>query len=341
MTITAPTTELVTAPADTDPAAQEEAFAEKVFGALLGAQETQAAFVGHRLGWYQALVDGPLTSTELAERTGTAERYAREWLEHQTVAGWLACDNPGADHSERRFRLPPAHVAVLTDPESLSHVLPFACLVAGLGKHLDTIIGAYRTGGGVSWAELGEDPREAQAAGNRPLFVKQLGHELLASVPDIDAALRAGGRVADIGAGFAWSSIGVAQAYPAATVDAYDIDAPSVEAARRNIAEAGLADRVRAHCVDAGTIDPDQPYDLVMAENVGETFTGEPDDVERLMYGVSLMCCLPDGKAHECSVETGTVMRPSTFEGYAIEAGFSSVEILPIDNDFFRFYRLR
>ncbi len=372
MTITAPTTELVTAPADTDPAAQEEAFAEKVFGALLGAQETQAAFVGHRLGWYQALVDGPLTSTELAERTGTAERYAREWLEHQTVAGWLACDNPGADHSERRFRLPPAHVAVLTDPESLSHVLPFACLVAGLGKHLDTIIGAYRTGGGVSWAELGEDPREAQAAGNRPLFVKQLGHELLASVPDIDAALRAGGRVADIGAGFAWSSIGVAQAYPAATVDAYDIDAPSVEAARRNIAEAGLADRVRAHCVDAGTIDPDQPYDLVMAlecihdlpdpvsvlatmrrlagdtgavvvmdENVGETFTGEPDDVERLMYGFSLMCCLPDGKAHECSVETGTVMRPSTFEGYAIEAGFSSVEILPIDNDFFRFYRLR
>ncbi len=372
MTITAPTAEPDTVSAVADLAAQEEAFAEKVFGALLGAQETQAAFIGHRLGWYRALAEGPATSAELADRTGTAERYAREWLEHQTVAGWLACDNPDVDRGERRFRLPPAHTAVLTDPESLSYTLPFAYLVASLGKHLDAIVDAYRAGGGVSWAELGEDPREAQAAGNRPLFVKQLGHEYLASVPDIDAALRAGGRVADIGAGFAWSSIGVALAYPEAAVDAYDIDAPSIEAAQRNIAEAGLADRVRAHCVDAGTIELDEPYDLVMAlecihdlpdpvsvlatmrrlagdtgavvvmdENVGETFTGEPDDIERLMYGFSLTCCLPDGKAHECSVETGTVMRPSTFEAYATEAGFSSVEILPIEHDFFRFYRLR
>ncbi len=79
---------------------------------------------------------------------------------------------------------------------------------------------------------------------------------------------------------------------------------------------------------------------IVMDERVGERFTGEPDPVEQLMYGFSLMCCLPDGRNAPESVATGTVMRPATFEGYAVDAGFSGVDILPIENDFFRFYRL-
>jgi hypothetical protein len=79
---------------------------------------------------------------------------------------------------------------------------------------------------------------------------------------------------------------------------------------------------------------------VVMDENVAETFTAPGDEVERLMYGYSLMCCLPDGMSHQPSVGTGTVMRPSTLEDYARQAGFESIEILPIENDFFRFYRL-
>ena len=79
---------------------------------------------------------------------------------------------------------------------------------------------------------------------------------------------------------------------------------------------------------------------IVMDERVGEHFTGEPDPVEEMMYGFSLISCLPDGRNAAESVATGTVMRPSTRERYATDAGFSSIDVLPIDNDFFRFYHL-
>jgi hypothetical protein len=80
---------------------------------------------------------------------------------------------------------------------------------------------------------------------------------------------------------------------------------------------------------------------LVMDERVAETFTPDAPPVERLMYGYSLMCCLPDGMDHDHSAGTGTVMRPSTLAGYAKDAGFGGVGTLPIENDFFRFYELR
>ena len=80
---------------------------------------------------------------------------------------------------------------------------------------------------------------------------------------------------------------------------------------------------------------------LVMDERVAERFTAPGDEVEQLMYGYSLMCCLPDGLAHPGSVGTGTVMRPDTLRGYAVDAGFGGVDILPIEDDFFRFYRVR
>ena len=174
-----------------------------------------------------------------------------------------------------------------------------------------------------------------------------------------------------MGCGLGWSSIGIALAYPDASVDGYDVDGPSVEAARRNAREAGVDDRVRFHLVDAGTVhgatydavfafecirDLPDPVGVlaamrrlagvdgavvVMDERVAETFTTPGDDVERLMYGYSLMCCLADGMAHQPSAGTGTVMRPSTLRRYAVEAGLAEVEILDIANDFFRFYRLR
>jgi hypothetical protein len=80
---------------------------------------------------------------------------------------------------------------------------------------------------------------------------------------------------------------------------------------------------------------------IVMDERVGERFTGERDDVERLMYGFSVLLCLPDGRSHSPSAATGTVMRPDTLRDYARQAGFADIEVLPIDNDLWRFYRLR
>jgi len=80
---------------------------------------------------------------------------------------------------------------------------------------------------------------------------------------------------------------------------------------------------------------------MVMDEAVGERFGDRDDEIERLMYGLSLFVCLPDGMSHEGSVGTGTLMRPSTLRSYATDAGFSEVEVLHIENDFWRFYRLR
>jgi SAM-dependent methyltransferase len=362
-------TALETTPAGT---ATSDAFVERLFGAVLGTMDLHAVYLGDRLGYYRVLADGPLTSAELASRTGTAERYAREWLEQQAVTGILETD-PTADAAERRYTLPAAHVGPLVDVLDLGHVAPLARAVIGFAKQTDLLVEAFRTGGGVSWAEHGADAREGQAAANRPLFLGPLGTEYLPAIPDVDAALRAGGRAADVGCGHGWSSIGIALAYPDATVDGYDVDAPSIEAARRNARESGVDDRVRFHLADAATLDgPAQPYDtvfafecihdlpdpvgvlagmrrlagdegavVVMDERVAETFTAPGDDVERLMYGYSLLCCLADGMAHAPSVGTGTVMRPSTLRRYAVGAGFADVEPLDIDNDFFRFYRLR
>jgi SAM-dependent methyltransferase len=350
-----------------------EAFAERLFGAVLGTQEVFAAYLGDRLGWYRALAAAPqgLTSGELASSTATAERYAREWLEHQTLAAVTAVDDAALPATDRRYRLPAGHAEVLTDELSLNHLMPIARMVGVLGRQVDSLVDAYRTGGGVSWAQLGDEAREAQGAANRPLFLRVLGQEYLPQVPDIHDALSRGGRVADVGCGVGWSSIGIALAYPGVTVDGFDVDEPSIERARRHAVESGVADRVRFHVADGGSMvgadydlvaafecihdmaDPvpalaamrrlagDAGAVVVMDERVGEAFTGDPtDEVERFMYGFSLMCCLPDGLSHGPSKGTGTVMRPSTFEGYAKEAGFSAVEVLPIEDDFFRFYRL-
>jgi 2-polyprenyl-3-methyl-5-hydroxy-6-metoxy-1,4-benzoquinol methylase len=346
-----------------------EEFGERLVGAVLGAQLVQAAYLGDRLGYYRALAATPLTAPELAARTGTAERYAREWLEHQAVAGVLTVDNSTAGPSARRFRLPAGPAEVLTDVLSPNHVLPLARLAAGLGMQLDATTDAYRSGGGVSWAEFGVDAREGQAAANRPLFVGALPKEYLPSIPEVRSVLERGGRVADIGCGHGWSAIGIALAGPRVAVDGFDVDVASVEAARQNAIEAGVADRVRFQLTDAVAVEGrydlvtafecvhDMPdpvsvlaamrrlagpdgFVLVMDERVADTFTAPGDEVEQIMYGWSITCCLPDGLSHPGSVGTGTVMRPDVLRGYARAAGFADLEVLPVEDPYFRFYRL-
>jgi methylase of polypeptide subunit release factors len=347
-----------------------ESLMERVFAAVLGAQEVQAIFLGYKLGWYQALADhGPLSSVELADRTSSAERYAREWLEHQAVCGYLDVAEDDPVPTARRFALPAAHAEVLIDRDSLLYAAPLARMTAGLGQHLGTIAEAYRTGRGVSWAELGQDARESQADANRPLFLHALGQELIPQVEDLHAVLTDGARVADIGCGAGWSSIGLARSYPTATVVGFDRDEPSIEMARRHAAALGVADRVRFEAAAASTVDGtfdvvfafecihdmsdpvgalaamrglagDDGTVVVMDERVPDQFAPNGDEVERLLYGYSLTCCLPDGMSEHPSAGTGTVMRASTLTDYAIKAGFQGVEILPIENDFFRFYRL-
>ncbi|MGM0590275.1 MAG: SAM-dependent methyltransferase, partial [Halobacteriota archaeon] len=350
-----------------------DVFAETFFESIVGAFETVSVYLGDRLGYYEVLADVSVTPRELARATDTDERYAREWLEHQTVVGVLAVEDESVPADLRRYALPASAVEVLTDRDSLNYLAPMARLFVGSIAPLEDLVDAYRTGAGIAYAAYGPDLHEGQAAMNRPAFLHLLGEEWLPSIPDVDARLRSDtpARVADVGCGHGWSSIGIAESYEHVRVDGFDLDEASVKAARANVATAGLDDRVTIHHRDAGDPGIEGDYDLVTAfecihdmpdpvsvlrtmrrlagddgtvvvmdERVGDDFTAAGTDVERLMYGFSFTHCLPVGRVDEPSAATGTVMRAGTLREYATEAGFEDVTVLPIENDFFRFYRL-
>lgn len=256
--------------------AEDEAtasFSAKLFQAILGAQQIQAAWLGGSLGWYECLADhGPLSPQQLAMRTESSERYAREWCEHQTVCGWIQCVDPHQESDRREYSLSPAQKTVLTDKDSTFYFLPGCKLVAEMGQNGARMLAAYKNDTGVScWSgKGGSEMRDAMAESTRPLYLRN--SFLPQGWPSLHHQfLNHGGRVADIGAGCAWSSIGVAKAYPKVTVDAFDLDGLSIERAKLNIADMGLQERVKAQCINVGTMDwksldvEKHHYDLVMA----------------------------------------------------------------------------
>ena len=353
---------------------QRDALVERLFGAAIGTLEVLCVYVGDRLGLYQALATlGPCTPPVLAAATATDQRYVREWLEQQAAADLLAVEDVASEPMARRYSLPLGHREVLLDRDSLNYLTGLVRLVVGVSQPLPALLDAFRTGAGVPYADYGTDTREGIADMNRPMFLNLLGSEWLPALPDVHARLQAdpAACVADVGCGTGWSSIALARAYPQVSVDGFDVDEASVAQARANAAAAGVADRVTFTVLDAADPALAGRYDLVTAfetihdmaqpvpalrsmrrlvraggavlvadERVGEAFTAPGTDVERLNYGFSVLHCLPVGLADVPSAGTGTVMRPPTLRRYATEAGFREVEILPIENDFWTFYRL-
>jgi SAM-dependent methyltransferase len=353
--------------------AQTDALVERLFAAAIDTLEIASIHVGGRLGFYRALADGgDATPAELAARTGTVERYVREWLEQQAVAGFLLVDDPDAEADQRRYGLPPAHRPVFVDEQDLNYLAPLATLAIGVLGPMEALLDAYRGGGGVPYEAYGAETRDGIGALNRPMFVNQLAN-WLASIPEVDARLRAQppARIGDLACGTAWSSIAIARAYPDVTVDAIDIDPASIETARANVAAAGLSDRVRPILQDASDPELGGHYDLVTIfealhdmnhpvealrathsmlaeagsvvvadERVAERFTAPGDELERFNYGWSVVHCLAVGMLDDDSAGTGTAIRPETVRAYAAEAGFGRVDVLPIEHDFWRFYRL-
>jgi SAM-dependent methyltransferase len=352
-----------------------EALAGRLVDGLTQAMEMFGVYLGVELGLYRALDElGSATEAELAGRAGIAPRYAREWLEQQAVAGYLACDDPAEPAERRRFRLPEGHAEVLVDADSPFHAAPLAQALAGTAGVLPRLLEVYRDGGGVAYADFGRGIRDGIAAANRPMFLHELASVWLPAVPDLDRRLRSAPppRVLDLGCGRGASSVALARAYPRATVLGVDLDQASVDDARAAAAEAGLADRVSFVVGDAARLAPEAPFDLVTIfealhdmgdpvralraarerladggsvlvadERVADTFTAPGDATERLMYGWSILHCLPATLAEDPVEATGTVLRAPTLARWAAAAGFTDFEVLAIDNPFWRFYRLR
>jgi 2-polyprenyl-3-methyl-5-hydroxy-6-metoxy-1,4-benzoquinol methylase len=357
-------------PSDTDDIRTDE-LAERLFAATIGTLELFSIHLGRRLGLYELLADGRArTPSELADDAGIAERYAREWLEQQAVAGLLDLVGPDDDANARRYQLSSAHARVLAYADDQAHVAPFGSIVAGIGQALPEVVEAYRTGVGVPYSEFGEDFRDGQGGINRPAFTSDLVEDWLPSLPDVHTRLQAGVRVADIGCGIGWSTQALARAYPNSLVTGIDTDAGSIADAwaalpadlpgQIDFVQAGAADADRHGPFDVVIVletlhdigDPvaglagirsalaDNGVVLIADERVADAFTAPGDEVERMMFGWSVLHCLPAAVVEGGPGAVGTALRAETLHRMAAEAGFSASETLPIDNDLFRFYRL-
>jgi 2-polyprenyl-3-methyl-5-hydroxy-6-metoxy-1,4-benzoquinol methylase len=358
------------------PTAEEQAqsFVGRLLEDALGTVDVLTIYLGDRLGLYRALREGgPATPSELASRCSINERYAREWLEQQAVADILKVDNESAPEDARRYELPEGHALVLTDPESPFSMAPLARAFVACAMALPKIQEAFRTGGGVSWTEFGADAIEAQGDFNRPWLLSSFGTEYLPLIADVHERLEADppAEVADFACGVGWASIAIANAYPKVRVTGFDLDESSIAIARQNASKRGLDDRISFEVRDIAEHSTDGGYDLVVVieaihdlshpiqaltsirealapggcaivadEKTGDAFVAPGNELERLFYGFSVLCCLPAGMSEQPSAATGTVMRADTMRSYAAEAGFSDVEILDIPHDLLRFYRL-
>lgn len=363
------------APIGAPPQATADALVGRIFEASLGMFEVMALYLGDRLGLYAALRDGgPATAPELASKAGIDGRYAREWLEQQSVTGILEVDDVAAAPDERRYTLPEAYVDPLLNPDSPYSIAPMARSLVASAKVIPQLLQAYRTGGGVEWSDYGADMIESQGDFNRPWLVNSFGSEILPAIPAIHERLTANppARVADVACGVGWAAIAIAKAYPEVTVDGFDLDASSISLARENAQRAGVSDRVTFEARDAADPAAVGQYDLaviieaihdlsrpvevlsamrrmlrpggialVADEKTEDTFTAPAGDIERIFYGFSLFTCLPAAMTERPTAATGTVIREETMRRYAAEAGFSSTERLDQPElEMLRFYRL-
>ncbi len=348
-----------------------EEFAGGLFGACLAVMELANVELGIRLGLYEALAGaGPLTPAELASRAGIAERYAREWLEQQAAAGVVEVDDAAKPADDRRFELPNAHAHVLLEDDSEACMKPCAAVVPWVAKAIDIMVEEFRHGTGAAFGLF--DLHDLQAAFTRPVFVNHLTQHWLPALPEVQAKLDSGApvRIAEVGCGAGLAAIVIARAYPHAVVDGFDLDDASIAVAKRDAAAAGVSGRARFQVRDAADPAIEGDYDLVMAiemlhdvpdpvgilrtmrrlagpsgavlvvdERTEERFTVPSGEMERFFYAFSTLHCLAVSM-QDGGVGTGTVIRPDTVRRYAIDAGFTTVDILDVEHPQFVLYRL-
>ncbi len=219
---------------------------------------TALVVMGDRLGLYRAMAGaGPLTPAEVAERTGTSERYVREWLNAQAAGGFVEYE---ADSG--RYSLPPEQTAALTDEQSPAYLPGFFQIALGSVVDSPRITDVAKTGDGIGWGDHVHDVHEGCERFFRPSYNAHLVAEWLPALDGVVERLQAGGTVADVGCGHGASTILMAQAFPASTFRGFDYHDGSVATARERAKGAGVDDRVEFQATPAASYSG-SGYDLV------------------------------------------------------------------------------
>ena len=235
-----------------------EAFVLRVVDEIGAAMNVPLSVIGFRLGLYKAMGDGePVTPAELAERTGTHERYVREWLAGQAAGGYVEYD-PGTE----TYRMPAEHAAVLADESSPVYQGGMFQSASAAILAQDHVAERFVTGDGLGWHEHHHDLFEGTAEVFGIAYRTQLIQEWIPALDGVEAKLQHGALVADVGCGHGISTVLMAEAYPQSTFVGFDYHEASIEKARHNAAMAGVDDRVRFEVATA-TDFPGWGYDLV------------------------------------------------------------------------------
>ena len=347
--------------------AKVEKFQERLFTELSGAMSCLNIYIGHELGLFDVLSkSGPTTSQDFASGAQINERYAREWLSCLAAGEYL-----DYEPATGMFSLPEEHAEVLTRPDSPASAIGILGWIPSFSAVLSRLMDAFRNGGGVPYGDYGIDMVLAQGLSTRPMFVNDYVSTWIAAMPDIESRLKSGGRAVEVGCGVGWSAIALAKGFEGVRIDAVDPDGLSMVEARKNVVEAGVEDSITFHETIIEDAPISGPYDLVTAfeclhdlpypvqalsrmrelaapdgavliadEAVEDALEDNTNFMGHLFYNFSVLHCLPQAMVFKDSAATGTVITPSTVKRYAEEAGFSSVEQLPIENPQFKFYRL-
>ena len=305
--------------------------------------------IGDKLGLYRSMADGePVTPAELAKRTGTAERYVREWL-NANAAGQLV----EYDAEKDVYFMTPEQALVLGTDDTPVHLPGFYHLLASLMKDEEKLTEIYRTGKGMGWHEHEKGLFEGTERFFRPTYLANLVANWIPALQGVEAKLKAGARVADIGCGHGASTLLMAKSYPASHFIGFDYHQPSIEAARAKAKAAGLADRVEFEVAPAKAF-PGKNYDLVaffdclhdMGDPVGaaqhvrgslapdgtwmivEPFAHDDmaknhNPIGRIFYSASATVCVPCSLAQEVGLGLGAQAGPAKIEDVARSGGFT------------------
>jgi SAM-dependent methyltransferase len=318
------------------------------FAADLAATEAAGlTVVGHRLGLYRALAEGPATPEAFADRTGCHPRYLTEWLRGQAAGGYVTYEPATGE-----FSLSAEQAFLLADPNGPNVSAAFL-LALGMLRAEPKITEVFRTGAGVGWHEHHEDVFAGCDAFYRPGYIANLVPNWIPALDGVDAKLAAGARVADVGCGYGASAMLLAKAYPRTTVAGSDYHPESIEQARKQAAEAGVGDRVTFEVASAqdftGTgydlvtmfdclhdmgdplaaarqvrsaLAPDGTWLLVepyASDTVEENFT----PLGRGFYSGSTFLCLPNALSQPGGHALGAQAGEGPIRAIAAEAGFS------------------